>query len=471
MATPIWQWSAVDTAAAIRDGRATSEEVVQAHIDRMHAANPAINAIVVDLSAQAIEAARAADRALAQGATPGKLQGVPVTIKINIDVEGQANSNGVVAFKDNIAPGDSPVTANLKKAGAIIIGMTNTPEFSMRGFTDNPLHGPTLNPWDSTITCGGSSGGAGASIASGIGAIAHGNDIGGSLRWPAYCNGIATIKPTQGRIPAFNPSAPVERPLIAQFMSAQGPLAREMRDVRLGLEVMSQRDMRDPWWVPAPLEGPSLAKPIKVALARIPEDMETDAAVLALLRTAAGHLVNAGYDVVETEVPDLTGTWKLWCDLIMTELSVLQEVQMRELGSADFRQTLDGFLKMATILDRRGYMEAIAYRSRVLRGWLAFLESYPVILTPLSVKRTPEANADLGGDARVHSLFWNDLRFMSAINVLGLPAAVVPIGLVAGNPVGVQLIGSRYREDICLDAAAAIEAKAGIMAKRLWERI
>ena len=134
------------------------------------------------------------------------------------------------------------MTANLKKAGAIIIGLTNTPEFSMRGFTDNPLHGLTLNPWDNAITCGGSSGGAGASIAAGIGAIAHGNDIGGSLRWPAFCNGIATIKPTQGRIPAFNPSATVERPLMAQFMSAQGPLAREVRDVRLGLEVMSQRD-------------------------------------------------------------------------------------------------------------------------------------------------------------------------------------------------------------------------------------
>ena len=144
---------------------------------------------------------------------------------------------------------------------------------------------------------------------------------------------------------------------------------------------------------------------------------------------------------------------------------------MRELGSADFRQTLDGFLKMATILDRRGYMEIIAYRSRVLRDWLAFLELYPVILTPLSVKRTPEANADLGGDARVHSLFWNDLRFMSSINVLGLPAAVVPIGLVAGNPVGVQLIGSRYREDVCLDAAATIESR--IIATRFgsvqWE--
>ncbi|HYB82036.1 MAG TPA: amidase, partial [Mycobacterium sp.] len=344
------------------------------------------------------------------------------------------------------------------------------PEFSMRGFTDNPLHGLTKNPWNSAITCGGSSGGAGASIAAGIGTIAHGNDIGGSLRWPAFCNGIATIKPTQGRIPAFNPSAAVERPLMAQFMSAQGPLAREVRDVRLALEVMSQRDMRDPWWVPAPLDVPPPPKPIKVALARIPEDMETDAEVIALVRSAADHLAAAGYDVTEADVPDLAGTWRLWCDLIMTELSVLQEAQMRELGSADFRQVIGGFIKMANILNGRAYMEAIAYRSRVLRNWLAFLETYPIVLTPLSVKRTPEARADLGGDARVHSLFWNDLRFMSSINVLGLPAAVVSAGLVGGHPVGVQLIASRYREDLCLDAAAVIEAKVGIMAKQLWQR-
>ena len=470
MAMPIWQWSAVDTAVAIRERRVCAEQVVQAHIDRMRAVNPALNAVVVDLSTPALEAARAADRAQAQDAPLGTLHGVPVTIKVNVDVEGQANSNGVVGFKDNIAPGDSPVVANLKRAGAIIIGLTNTPEFSMRGFTDNQLHGLTKNPWDNAITCGGSSGGAGASIAAGIATIAHGNDIGGSLRWPAYCNGIATIKPTQGRIPAFNPSAPAERPLMAQFMSSQGPLAREVRDVRLGLQVMSRRDMRDPWWVPAPLEGPPLEKPIKVALARVPGDMDTDAAVMALIRAAADHLANAGYAIVEADVPDLDGTWHLWCDLIMTELSVLQEKQMRELGSAEFLQTLDGFLRLATILDRRGYMEAIARRSRLLRNWLAFLEVYPLILTPLSVKRAPDARADLGGDASVHSLFWNDLRFMSSINVLGLPAAVVPAGLVGGMPVGVQVIGSRYREDVCLDAATAIEARVGIMAKRLWER-
>ncbi|HEX4273225.1 MAG TPA: amidase family protein, partial [Rhizomicrobium sp.] len=227
-AASIWQWSAVETAAAIRARHISAEEVMTAHTARLAAANPALNAVVVDLSAPALDAARAADRAQAQGAVLGPLHGVPVTVKTNIDVEGQANSNGVPAFAKNIAPADSPVAANLKAAGAIIIGLTNTPEFSLRLTTDNPLYGLTRNPWDAAITCGGSSGGAGASVAAGIGAIAHGNDIGGSLRWPAFCNGIATIKPTQGRIPAFNPSAPAERPLISQFMSSQGPLAREV---------------------------------------------------------------------------------------------------------------------------------------------------------------------------------------------------------------------------------------------------
>jgi amidase len=127
--------------------------------------------------------------------------------------------------------------------------------------------------------------------------------------------------------------------------------------------------------LPVPLEGPPLPKPIKVALARIPDDMDTDADIIALVRTAADHLASAGYDITEAELPDLAGIWRLWCDLIMTELSVLQEAQMREHASADFCQTLDGFLKMATILDGGAYMEAIARRSRALRNWLAFLET------------------------------------------------------------------------------------------------
>jgi len=468
MPKPIWQMSAVATAEAIRSGAFTAEEVTAAHVGRMDAVNPTLNAVVVDLGDQALLAARAADRAQASGAVLGSLHGVPVTIKINIDVEGQANSNGVAALAANIAPGDSPVTANLKAAGAIILGLTNTPEFSMRWFTDNLLHGLTLNPWDKTITCGGSSGGAGASIAAGIACIGHGNDIGGSLRWPAFCNGVSTIKPTQGRIPAFNPSAPVERPLMAQFSSSQGPLAREVADVRLGLEVMSRRDPRDPWWVPAPLTGPPAA-PIKVAVARIPDDMDTDPQMMALIGKAADHLADAGYAVSTVETPDIRAAWRLWCDLISTEMATLQIAQMREMGSAAFHTAIDGMLSLATILDGEGYMKAIAYRSRLLREWLAFLETWPLILAPVSVQPTPIVNADLAGPEALDAHFRN-LRFTSAINILGLPAAVTPIGLLDGTPVGAQLIASRYREDLCLDAAAAIEQRVGVMAEVLWAR-
>jgi amidase len=444
--------------------------VVGAHLERLQAANPAINAVVVDMSSHALKAARAADRAKAAGDELGALHGVPVTIKINVDVEGQANSNGVVAFAGNIAPGDAPVTANLRAAGAIVIGMTNTPEFSFRAFTDNALHGLTLNPWDPAVTAGGSSGGAGASVAAGIGAIAHGNDIGGSLRGPAAWNGVCTIKPTLGRIPAFNPSAPAERPPMAQLMSVQGPLAREVADVRLALEVMSRKDSRDPWWVPAPLVFPPPDGPIRVAVAPIPPDMKADPGVLALLDQAAGYLAEAGFEVCDVEIPDVSVALKLWADLICTEIVTLQAAQMRSVGSPDFLRALDGLLGMGAVLDTEGYMRAVAQRTRVLREWLTFLDRYPVVLAPVSVRRTPEVNADLAHDNAVADILGNAMRFVTAISVLGLPAAVTPAGLLDGHPVGVQLIASRYREDLCLDAAAAIEARVGVLCRELWAR-
>ena len=233
---------------------------------------------------------------------------------------------------------------------------------------------------------------------------------------------------------------------------------------------MAQRDPRDPWYVPAPLTGPKPAGPIKVALAKIPEDMATDRGVIALQRKAADHLADAGYAVSEVEVPDLNKVWQLWCDLIMTEVRVLQQDQMLATTSADFQKTFRGFIALANQLDQAGYMKAIAERSRHIRNWMTFLEQYPLVVMPTTVRKTPEVNADLGGDQRVKDLFWNDLRFISSMNVLGLPAAVVPVGLDEGLPVGVQIVGSRYREDMCLDAAEAIERKAGILVRQLWQR-
>jgi len=468
---PVWQWSALQTAAAIRSGAISAVEVTQVHIARMRAVNPKLNAVVVDLSDEALKAAKAADRARAKGSEFGLLHGVPITIKENVDYEGRSNPNGVPAQKNIIAPSDAPVVRNLKKAGAIVIGLTNTPEFSFRGFTDSPLHGLTLNPWDPGITCGGSSGGAGAAVAAGIGAIAHGNDIGGSLRWPAHCNGVATIKPTQGRIPAFNQSAAAERPLLAHLMSAQGPLARSVGDVRLALEVMSARDPRDPWWVPAPLAGPKPKAPIKVALAKLPADMDVDPSIRAALRLAADHLERAGYRVSEVQVPDINGVWQTWCDIIINEVVVLQEAGMLAVTSADFHTAWNGMKAKAGTLDLPGWMRATATRSTHIRAWQLFFEDYPVVLAPTTVKPTPGPREDAISRERVRELFWNDLRFISAINVLGLPGAVVPVSLHDGKPIGVQLIAGRYREDLALDAASAIEKRAGMLVRQLWKRM
>ena len=468
---PIWQWTAVQTAAAIRNGAISAEEAVKAHVERMHAVNPKLNAVVVDLSAEAIKAARAADRARAKGADLPPLHGVPITIKENVDYEGRPNPNGVPALMSLVAPSDSPVVRNLKKAGAIVIGLTNTPEFSFRAFTDNPLHGLTLNPWDEAITCGGSSGGAGAAVAAGIGTIGHGNDIGGSLRWPAHCNGVVTIKPTQGRIPAYNESATSERPMLAHLMSAQGPLTRSVADARLALAAMSQRDPRDPWWVPAPLEGPKPKGPIKVALAKIPEDMKVDVSVRAALTQAADDLQKSGYRVEEVEVPDINGVWRTWADILTTEVVALQEAGMLAVTSDDFKIAWAGMRKGANILDREGFMRATADRNAHIRRWQMFFETYPVILAPTTVQPTPGPREDTISEDRVFKFFHNEIRFISAINVLGLPAAVVPVSIHKGRPIGVQLIAGRYREDLALAAAEAIEKRAGMLVRHLWEKM
>ncbi|TMK13625.1 MAG: amidase, partial [Alphaproteobacteria bacterium] len=172
----LWQWDAADLAQAIRTRAISAREAVSAALDRLAAVNPRINAVVETLGDEALAAAGEADEQVRRGEPLGPLHGVPVTVKVNTDQRGHATTNGVVAFRDVIAPDDAPVAANLKKAGAIIIGRTNTPGFSWRWFTDNDLHGATLNPWNSAITPGGSSGGAAAALAAGIGALAHGND-------------------------------------------------------------------------------------------------------------------------------------------------------------------------------------------------------------------------------------------------------------------------------------------------------
>src|SRR5580698_1052076 len=267
----LWRLSATDIAALIRSKKVSAKEAASAALARLDAVNPSINAVVDHRPEDVLAQAAAIDAAIARNEDAGLLAGVPVTVKVNIDQEGFANTNGLKLQRDVIARTNSPVIDNLRKAGAVILGRTNCPAFSYRWFTTNLIHGDTKNPRDASITPGGSSGGAGAAVAAGIGHIAHGTDIAGSIRFPAYACGVHGLRTSLGRIAAFNPGMP-ERQIGAQIEAVSGPLARTIKDLRISLAAMSARDPRDPWWVPAPLEGP--AAPKRAALCLNPDGLD-----------------------------------------------------------------------------------------------------------------------------------------------------------------------------------------------------
>src|SRR5437879_4904079 len=310
----LWRLSAADIAALIRSRKISAKQAASAALVRLDAVNPSINAVVEHRPEDVLAQAGAVDAALARNEDPGPLAGVPVTVKVNIDQEGFATTNGLKLQRDVIARANSPVVDNLRKSGAVILGRTNCPAFSYRWFTTNLIHGDTKNPRDPAITPGGSSGGAGAAVAAGIGHIAHGTDIAGSIRYPAYACGVHGLRPTVGRIAAFTAALP-ERTIGPQISAVSGPLARTIGDIRIALAAMSARDARDPWWVPAPLEG--FAKPKHAALCLNPDGLDPVPEVKAAVADAGKRLERAGWTVEEiATTPPLreAAEWqtKLW---------------------------------------------------------------------------------------------------------------------------------------------------------------
>ncbi|TNF89030.1 MAG: amidase, partial [Gammaproteobacteria bacterium] len=394
MVERLWAKSAVELAEGIRNRNWSSVEVARSVYDRIDEKNPALNAVVIQDRAAALQAAEAADAAVAAGAELGTLHGVPVTIKINVDVEGKPNSNGIPAFKDNIAPGNSPVVQNLLDAGAVIVGMTNTPEFSMRATTDNPLFGLTHNPWGERLSPGGSSGGAGSAAAAGFGPIHHGNDIGGSLRFPSAACGVATVKPGQGRVPAYNPSAQVERGLLSQLMSVQGVICREVKDVRLGMQAVIRHDPRDPWHVPMPFEGPALTGPVKVAYTKNAHGYPIHPEVVENLDRAAAILAAAGYQVEEVEPPPIREAAEAWFSVALLEIKLTLDPLAREVGSPTIQGVFDAFYEMSEMVDLQGYFTGVAERTRLVRDWNLFLAEYPLVLTPFLMRSTCDYDYD-----------------------------------------------------------------------------
>ena len=461
MTDDLWRLDATELARLIRLGRVSSREATKSCFSRLHVVNPAINAVVRILEEEALAAATAADEAQARGDVLGPLHGVPVTTKVNTDQAGCPTDNGVVAFRDNIATRDAPVVANLKRAGAIVIGRTNTPAFSMRVFADNALHGRTLNPRDPTLSAGGSSGGAGAAVATGIGPIAHGNDIGGSVRIPAMYNGVIGLRVSLGRIPAYNPSQQIARAVGAQLMSVQGPLTRSLRDTRLALAVMAQGDPLDTRWADVPLAGSPMSRPIGVALVPRNPGGYTHPAQAEAVHQAGLHLAAAGYAVEEIDPPDLDAVVDTWHHIGSTDVLALLAPQMEKHGDPDAQTSMRLWRELMPPTDLRGVLGALAQRDLFLWRWLEFMQRHPLVVMPTMGDLPPPHNLDTTREGGVRVL--DALRVSLISPLLGLPALAVPVGIHGPLRPGVQILAPRFREDLCLDAGEVIEAAEGVV--------
>jgi amidase len=439
-------------AALIRAKKVSAKEAATAALARLDAVNPKINAVVDHRPEDVLAQASAVDAAIARGEDAGPLGGVPVTVKVNIDQEGFATTNGLKLQRDAIAKSNNPVIDNLRKSGAVILGRTNCPAFSYRWFTTNLIHGDTKNPRDPGITPGGSSGGAGAAVAAGIGHIAHGTDIAGSIRYPAYACGVHGLRPTMGRIPAFNAALP-ERPIGPQISAVSGPLARTIGDIRIALAAMSGKDARDPWWVPAPLEGPAMPK--RVAMCLNPDGLDPVPEVRAAVADAGKRLERAGWIVEEiANTPPLREAADLQTKLWLGDGYEAQLEAAEREGDPGALACLRGNRAKVHPFD---LSRALTRRATLTREWLAFLEKYAVLLMPVSGELPFPDQLDRK-DAASFARVWHAQLPQIAIPFMGLPGLTVSTGLVGRIPVGVQLVSGRYREDLCLAAGEAIEA-------------
>ena len=451
----LWRLSAIELAALVRSKKVSAKEAVAAALARLDAVNPKINAVVDHRSDDVLKEASRVDAAIARGEDAGPLAGVPVTVKVNIDQEGFATTNGLKLQAGAVAKSNSPVIDNLRKAGAVILGRTNCPAFSYRWFTTNLIHGDTKNPRDPGVTPGGSSGGAGAAVAAGIGHIAHGTDIAGSIRYPAYACGVHGLRPTVGRIAAFNAALP-ERTIGPQISAVSGPLARTIADLRIALAAMSSKDVRDPWWVPAPLEGPPVQK--RAALCLNPDGLDPVPEVKAAVADAGKRLARAGWTVEEiSNTPPLreAADWqtKLWLgDGYEAQLEAAEKE-----GDPGALACLRGNRANVFPFDQAAFSKALTRRATLTREWLQFFESYAVLLMPVSGELPFPDNLDRK-DGASFARVWRAQLPQIAIPFMGLPGLTVSTGLVGKIPVGVQVVSGRYREDLCLAAGEAIEA-------------
>ena len=444
---PMHYSSVRSLASAIRDGRVSSVEFVEACLARIDAVNPALNAVVQLRAEEARAEARRADDAVARGEALGPLHGVPVTIKDSLDTVGMITTGGSMGRAAFVPERDATVVRRVKAAGAILLGKTNTPELTLSFETDNLVYGRTNNPWDVTRTSGGSSGGAAAIVACGGAAFDIGSDYGGSIRLPAHFNGIAGIKPTHGRVPRTGHIFPFGGTHDA--FQQIGPLGRHVDDLVLLLPILAGPDNIDPAIVPMPLGEPGA---VDLSTLRIGFHLDNGIRtptpeIQAVVRAAAGVMSEVGARVDESRPDGIEEAFALNRRVFGADGRAAVRRLLREAGTTEASIATEGTGLSAIELDRL-LADWYGLRSRMHR----YLENHDVILSPVNGKPAiPHGATDLP-----------DYSYTMTYNLTGWPGAVVRGGTSPeGLPIGVQVVAAPAREDIALAVAAHLESELG----------
>jgi Asp-tRNA(Asn)/Glu-tRNA(Gln) amidotransferase A subunit family amidase len=455
--------SAAELARMVRRKEISPVELVRAHFERIEELNPTLNAFVHLRHAEAEAEARAAESVAMRGDDRPML-GVPISIKSCIDVADLACEAGSRIRADYVAAGDATLVRRLKNAGAIILGNTNTAEMLMAYDADNVLHGRTSNPWDLTRTSGGSSGGEAAAIASGMSAAGAGSDGGGSIRVPAHFTGICGLKPTPGRIPSTGHFPAGAGPFA--WMGVVGPMARTVEDLRLLLSVMAGADFADPMAADYPMssiEAAALAKTrvgiLEFAVDRSPA-LETQAAV----RDAESALLAAGFATAPVRFAELDEARALWETFFVRIAGGMLVAGVVAGHEEELSPALRKFLQVAkngAPQTAESVLHAQFSRDELRAKFLRQMESHRVLLAPVCAGPAFR-HGDGGWDDTFLTNYLRDMSFSQWFNLLGNPAAVVPVGRSPEElPIGVQVIGRPYEEMLVLAVAEVIEKRFG----------
>ena len=456
-----------ETARAVREEKISPVEVTGEHLDRIAMTHPKLNAFVHADADEPRNQARAAEEAVMLGHALGALHGVPVTVKSCIDVAGWPAAAGSLLRKDYVAAADAPLVARLKAAGAIILGTTNTPEYLMAYETDNLLSGKTSNPWDLTRSAGGSSGGEAAGIAAGCSMGGVGSDGGGSVRVPAHFCGICALKPTPGRIPSTGHFPPGGGPF--GWLGVVGPMARTIADVRILFEVLAGPDAGEPCSAPVPLRTISENELRNVRIGVLESDAlgEATPETKEAAEHAAKILSEQGFAVERKKLSGLDRALELWWYFFGPVIgdTIRQDAAGQEkLLSPMLRE----FVAITTAEKEMNYDEfvhACAERDQVRTEILRQMDDVDVLLSPVS--SGPAFRHGEGSWRRGEKECYLDtMRFSQWLNLAGLPGSTVPIGKSPeGLPIGVQVIGRPWEEELVLAVAEKIEEGRGA-----WER-